>query len=54
MVVPDEVTREFDRFEVAVVHFTDDAWIPVVGERTEFVLEINDIHDLTPRSALTG
>src|SRR5438874_5778213 len=47
MVVPDEIALEFDGFETTVVHFAENARIPVIGELREFLLEIDRVHDLT-------
>src|SRR6266404_7759264 len=44
MMVPDELTFQLDRLHGAIVDFTDDARVAVVGEATELFFEIDGFH----------
>ena len=47
VMMPDEITLDFDRLEVAVVHLADDARFPVIGEEIEFCFQVDRVHEFT-------
>jgi hypothetical protein len=47
VMMPDKLAFEFNGFDVAVVDFADDARIAIVGEKAEFILEIDGVHGCT-------
>jgi hypothetical protein len=50
MMVPDEFAFELHGFDVAVIHFAQDARVAVIGEAAEFFFQINRFHEVTYRS----
>ena len=49
MMVPDEFAFELHGFDVAVIHFTEDARVAVIGEAAKFFFEIDRVHDVAYR-----
>jgi hypothetical protein len=49
MMVPDEFALELHGFDVAVIHFAEDARVAVIGKAAEFFFQINGVHVMTYR-----
>jgi hypothetical protein len=45
--VPNKFALQFHRLDVAFVHLADDSGVAVIGEETEFFLQINSFHCAT-------
>jgi hypothetical protein len=47
MMVPEEFAFELHGFDVAVIHFAEDARFVVIGEAAEFFFQVNRVHVVT-------